>query len=70
MLWFAIPAGMLASAIVLATYWLARSPVVDASLAEARSVATISLAATALWILYRIMRPLDRYDVCLLVGSW
>ena len=67
-LWFAIPAGLLASAIVLATYWLARSPLVDASLAEARSVATISLAATALWILYRIMRPLDRYDVCLLVG--
>ena len=67
-LWFAIPAGLLASAIVLATYWLARSTLVDASLAEARSVATISLAATALWILYRIMRPLDRYDVCLLVG--
>jgi cation-transporting ATPase E len=67
-LWFALPAGILASAIVLATYWLARSPVVDASLAEARSVATISLAATALWILYRIMRPLDRYDVFLLVG--
>ena len=62
------PAGLLASAIVLATYWLARSPLVDASLAEARSVTTISLAATALWILYRIMRPLDRYDVCLLVG--
>jgi hypothetical protein len=61
-------AGLLASAIVLATYWLARSPLVDASLAEARSVATISLAATALWILYRIMRPLDRYDACLLVG--
>jgi cation-transporting ATPase E len=67
-LWFAVPAGLLASAIVLATYWLARSPLVDASLPEARSVATISLAATALWILYRIMRPLDRYDVCLLVG--
>jgi hypothetical protein len=67
-LWFAIPAGLLASAIVLATYWLARSPLIDATLAEARSVATISLAATALWILYRIMRPLDRYDVCLLVG--
>jgi cation-transporting P-type ATPase E len=67
-LWFAIPAGLLASAIVLATYWLARSPLIDVTLAEARSVATISLAATALWILYRIMRPLDRYDVCLLVG--
>ena len=67
-LWFALPAGLLASAIVLSTYWLARSPLVDASLAEARSVATISLAATALWILYRIMRPLDRYDICLLVG--
>jgi cation-transporting ATPase E len=65
---FALPAGLLASAIVLATYWLARSPLVDASLAEARSVATISLAATALWVLYRIMRPLDRYDVGLLVG--
>ncbi len=67
-LWFAIPAGLLASLIVLATYFLARSSVVDASLAEARSVATISLAATALWVLYRIMRPLDRYDICLLVG--
>ena len=31
-----------ASAIVLATYWLARSTLGDASLAEARSVATIS----------------------------
>jgi len=67
-LWFAIPAGLLASAIVLATYFLARSPLIDASLAEARSVTTISLAATALWILYRIMRPLDRYDIWLLVG--
>ncbi len=65
---FAIPAGLLASAIVLATYWIARSPAVDASLAEARSVTTISLAATALWILYRLIRPMDRYDTCLLVG--
>jgi cation-transporting ATPase E len=65
---FALPAGLLASAIVLTTYWVARSPVVDATLAEARSVATISLASTALWVLYRIMRPLDRYDAFLLVG--
>jgi cation-transporting ATPase E len=65
---FALPAGALASAIVLGTYWVARSPIVDASLAEARSVATISLASTALWVLYRIMRPLDRYDAFLLGG--
>jgi cation-transporting ATPase E len=67
-LWFALPAGLLASAIVLTTYWVARSPLVDATLAEARSAATISLASTALWVLYRIMRPLDRYDAFLLAG--
>jgi magnesium-transporting ATPase (P-type) len=65
---FAVPAGLIASAVVLATYWIARSPAVDATLAEARSVATISLAATALWILYRLIRPMDRYDACLLTG--
>ena len=35
---------------------------VDASLAEARTASTFALVSIAFWILYRLMRPVDRYD--------
>jgi hypothetical protein len=44
----------------------ARSPLVDATLAEARTVATVTLTLTGLWILYRLVRPLDRLETGLL----
>jgi magnesium-transporting ATPase (P-type) len=63
---FALPAGMLAATVTLTTYWVAKSPWVDASLNEARSVATMALSVTALWILLRLMQPLDRLDLVLM----
>ena len=63
---FAVPAGMLAATVTLTTYWVAKSPWVDASLNEARSVATMALSVTALWILLRLMQPLDRLDLALM----
>jgi cation-transporting ATPase E len=63
---FAAPAGLLVAAITFATYWIARSPIVGLDLDEARSVATVVLIATALWVLSLVMRPIDRYDAALL----
>ena len=65
---FALPAGMLAATVTLTTYWVARSPWVEASLNEARSLATMALSITALWILLRLMQPLDRLDIALMGG--
>ncbi len=65
---FAVPAGLIVAAITLATYWLMQSPPIDASLEEARTASTLALTSMALWILYRLMRPLDRYDTVLLVS--
>ena len=59
---------MIAAAVSLSTYWFAQSAVVDASLAEARTASTFALTSIAFWILYRLMRPVDRFDLILLVA--
>ena len=64
---FAIPAGLVAAMVTLASYSLIRSGLFDASLAEARTASTFALVGVAFWILYRVMRPLDRYDVVVLL---
>jgi cation-transporting ATPase E len=63
---FAVPAGAVASTLTLATYWTSRSPWIDASLAEARSASTLALVVVAFWVLYRLVRPLDRLEAALL----
>jgi cation-transporting ATPase E len=65
---FAIPAGVGAAAVTLATYWLARAGPIDATLEQARTLSTFTLTTVALWILYRLMRPIDRYEALLLAG--
>jgi len=65
---FAIPAGLTAGGATLVTFGLARSSVFAATLDEARAVATVTLTLTALWVLYRLVRPLDRLEVALLAG--
>jgi len=65
---FAIPAGVVASAVTLATYWAMKSPAIDASLAEARTASTVALTSIAFWVLYRLIRPIDRFDAWLLAG--
>lgn len=64
---FAIPAGLAASGITLATYGLARRWL-DTSLEEGRTLATLALASMGFWILYRLVRPLDRMEIVLLIG--
>ncbi len=63
---FAVPAGVVAAVVSLSTYWYAQSNVVDATLAEARTASTFALTSIAFWILYRLMRPVDRFDLALL----
>jgi cation-transporting P-type ATPase E len=65
---FAVPAGLVAAIVTLASYGLARSPVINASLAEGRSVSTFALICVGLWILYRLMRPIDRIDIIVLAA--
>ncbi|MGI9614705.1 MAG: HAD-IC family P-type ATPase, partial [Acidimicrobiales bacterium] len=65
---FAVPAGLTASVSTIAVFLIARSSLTDATLAEARTVATSTLTITGLWILYRLIRPLDRLEAGLLVG--
>ena len=65
---FAIPAGLTAAASTIAVFLIARSSLADATLAEARTVATSTLTITGLWILYRLIRPLDRLEAGLLGG--
>jgi cation-transporting P-type ATPase E len=63
---FALPAGLAAAIVTLASYWLASSPIIDASLAQSRTVSTLALISVGFWILYRLMRPIDRFDRALL----
>ncbi|MEZ5265585.1 MAG: HAD-IC family P-type ATPase [Acidimicrobiales bacterium] len=63
---FAIPAGLAAATVTLVAYWTSRVPPFDASLAQARTASTITLIVMALWLLYRLVRPLDRLEAVLL----
>ncbi len=65
---FAVPLGLATAAVTLVGYWLLRIPPVDAELAEARTAATCILLAVAFWVLYLLMRPVDRYDALVLCG--
>jgi cation-transporting ATPase E len=65
---FAVPAGIVCAAATLAVYWAVRSPLVGATLAEARTVSTFALLVLALWVLVLLMHPVDRYDAALLAG--
>ena len=65
---FSIPAGLVASTATFASYWTVRSSLVDADLEQARTAATITLTVTGLWVLYRLIRPLDRFEATILGG--
>ncbi|HEX2849206.1 MAG TPA: cation-translocating P-type ATPase [Acidimicrobiales bacterium] len=54
---FAVPSGLVASAATLSSYALARSDP-SVTLAEARTTATLTLFAVALWVLVLLARPL------------
>ncbi|MDH4276880.1 MAG: HAD-IC family P-type ATPase [Acidimicrobiia bacterium] len=64
---FAVPAGVLAASTTFAAYGAARSPLADADLDQARTAAVLTLTLTGLWILYRLVRPLNRYTAGLFV---
>ena len=65
---FAVPAGLVAAVVTLTTYWLVRSTIIDGTLNEGRSASTLALGSIGLWLLYRLMRPLDLVEVALLGG--
>ncbi len=65
---FSIPAGVAAATATFATYWAARSPLGNADLTEARTAATMAMTLTGLWILYRLIRPLDRLKTGLIAS--
>ena len=64
---FSIPAGIVAATVTLATYWAMRSGPITTTLEEARTASTLVLTTIAFWVLYRLIRPLDRYDALLLI---
>jgi cation-transporting P-type ATPase E len=63
---FAIPAGLAVAVVTLIGYGLARSWWLDLPLDEARTAATITLMSMALWVLYLLVRPVDRFDAAVL----
>lgn len=65
---FSIPAGIVASTVTLVTYWTLRSGPIEASLDEARTASTFVLTTIAFWVLYRLIRPIDRFDALLLIA--
>lgn len=65
---FALPAGLATAAVILVGYGLVRSSIADVSLDEARTASTLILLVIALWVLYLLMQPVDRFDAIVLVG--
>ena len=65
---FAAPAGLAATVVTLAAYWLARAPTGGASLDEARTASTVALILFGLWVLFALMHPVDRLDLLLLAA--
>jgi magnesium-transporting ATPase (P-type) len=63
---FAIPAGLATAAVILIGYGLVRSPIADLSIDEARTATTLILLVVALWVLYLLMQPVDRFDAAVL----
>jgi len=64
----AIPAGLGAAAVALSTYLLHTFPAMEADLDQSRTASTFALASVSLWILYRLLRPLDRIEAALLAA--
>lgn len=65
---FSIPAGLVAAGATLAAYSMARSSFGGADLEQARTSATMTLTLIGIWILYRLIRPLDRIEAGLLAA--
>ncbi len=65
-LWFSLPAGVVAGAVAYVTYEIGRR-LDDVTLAESRTIATITLLAAGLVILVAISRPLRPWKVGLAV---
>ncbi len=65
---FAVPAGLMAATVTLVSYWLVRSTIIDGTLNQGRSASTLALGSVGLWLLYRLVRPLDRFEGVLLGG--
>lgn len=63
---FAVPAGLTAAMMTFVVYLATRSGPADATQAEARTAATITLTLVGFWILHRLIQPLTRSDVVLL----
>jgi len=65
---FAVPAGTVAAAATYASYWLTSSSIVDATIEEARTAATLTLSLAGLFILHRLITPIRRNEGFLIVG--
>ncbi|MFW2380484.1 MAG: HAD-IC family P-type ATPase, partial [Acidimicrobiales bacterium] len=65
---FSVPAGVVAAAATLITFWAAQTKLIGATLEQARTGATITLALIGMWIIYRLARPLDRREIGLLTA--
>lgn len=57
---FAVPAGLGAATIAFAGYGIARWDFVGAGLIEAQTVATTTMVLLGLWILFELIKPLNR----------
>ena len=63
---FSALSGSAVGFVTLAVYGLLRSSLIDASLEESRTGATVALGVCGLWILYRLVRPLDSLETLLI----
>lgn len=64
---FTVPAGVLAAIATFAAYALSLS-YLHGTLDQARTAATVTLAAIALWILARLAKPLDASRLAIVAG--
>jgi cation-transporting P-type ATPase E len=55
---FAVPAGFAAAIVTFEVYGIARSSLIDETLVEARTAATVTMLMLGLWILVEVARPL------------
>ncbi|MCL4116624.1 UNVERIFIED_CONTAM: hypothetical protein GTU68_028865 [Idotea baltica] len=65
---FAVPAGIIAALATYAAYWLTTSPVAGATIEEARTAATLTLSLVGLFILHRLITPIQGKETWLLAG--
>jgi len=65
---FAIPAGFLAATGTFAAYWMTRSSLADATLVEARTASTITLTLLGLFVVHRLITPVNLIEGLMLAG--